>query len=98
MSVIEIFRQLMTDYNQGVLTKAPAFAITLMVTQRIVDILLLLFGLLAVLIAIFGKEFTSGEDAFGRKSDKPIPTWQGKLLFGVVGTALVFIGVTLLFR
>jgi hypothetical protein len=93
-----IFRQLMTDYNQGVLTKAPAFAITLMGTQQIVDIFLLLFGLLAVLIAIFGKEFTSGEDAFGRKNDKPIPTWQGKLLFGVVGTALVLIAVTLLFR
>jgi hypothetical protein len=53
-----MFRQLMTDYNQGVWTKAPASAVSSMGTQRVVDILLLLFGLLGILIAIFGKEFT----------------------------------------
>lgn len=59
------------------------------------DVLFLLFGLVAILIAIFGKNFTvSDSEGFGFKNDKPMPTWLGKLIAGVVGTAFVLYAVT----
>ena len=57
--------------------------------------LFLLFGLVSILIAIFGKNFTNADlEGFGFRNDKPVPRWQGRFLFAVVGAAFVFYAVT----
>lgn len=63
-----------------------------------VDVALLLFGFVGILIGIFGKNFTEADgEGFGYKSDRTVPRWQGRLLFGTVGTLLLLIGLALLF-
>lgn len=69
-------------------------AALLFASSEIVDAVLLFFGVVAVLIAIFGKNFTVADsEGHGFKSDKPMPTWLGKLIAGVVGTAFVLYAV-----
>jgi len=67
----------------------------LFASSEVVDAVLLFFGVAAILIAIFGKNFTVADsEGSGFKSDKPMPTWLGKLIAGVVGTAFVLYAVT----
>ena len=70
-------------------------ATLLFASSEFVDVVLLFFGVAAILIAIFGKNFTVADgEGSGFKSDKPMPTWLGKLIAGVVGTAFVLYAVT----
>jgi len=64
--------------------------ISLMIARSVVNVILLIFGLIAILIAIFGKNFTVADsEGFEFKSKKPMPTWLGKLIAGIVGSVFV---------
>ncbi len=59
-----------------------------------VNVILLIFGLVAIIIAIFGKKFTVADsEGFEFKSKTPMPTWLGKLIAGIVGAAFVLYGL-----
>jgi hypothetical protein len=69
-----------------VLTKNATVAISRFIDHPIVSVIFLIFGLIAILIAIFGKRFTVADgEGFEFKSKRPMPTWLGKLIAGIVG-------------
>jgi hypothetical protein len=75
--------------------RGPLYPSLLFASSPWVDVLLLFFGSVAILIAIFGKNFTVADnEGFGFKNDKPMPTWLGKLIAAIVGTAFVLYAVT----
>ncbi|HUY94238.1 MAG TPA: hypothetical protein VMU71_03025 [Terracidiphilus sp.] len=54
----------------------------------------ILAGLIALPVAIGGKIFySSNVEAGDMSGDKPVPNWSGRLLLGVVGVGLIFIGI-----
>ena len=70
-------------------------ATLLFASSEFVDVVLLFFGVVAILIAIFGENFTVADgEASGFKRHKPMPTWLGKLIAGVVRTAFVLYAAT----
>lgn len=84
-----------SGYNQAMLTKTPTAAIGLMIVSPWVSVILLIFGLVAIPIAISGKKFTVADsEGFEFKSKTPMPTWLGKLIAGIVGAAFVLYGLT----
>jgi cytochrome c biogenesis protein ResB len=61
-------------------------------------VLLIVFGCVAILGAIFGKEFfavnVNSPTAYKQKRS----TWSGRLLFALVGVFLIGIGIDLIVR
>lgn len=61
-------------------------------------IILILAGIVGIVVAIFGKEFYSGDilSFAGKKPEQRIPTWFGRSIFIVVGVFFIFGGIKLL--
>lgn len=58
------------------------------------DILAVLAGVVSILVAIVGRSFQSTDSAGGGfRSEKDLPLWLGRLLFGGVGTIFLVLGV-----
>jgi hypothetical protein len=60
------------------------------------EILLIIFGVLAVAGGIFGKDFYRADVITLAALKDKSSTWSGRLLFIVVGTGLIAIGIKLL--
>ena len=55
---------------------------------------LIIAGLTGIAVAILGKTFYSSNVEAGSNNDeKPASVWSGRLVFGVVGIGLVFVGI-----
>lgn len=63
-----------------------------------IGILLVIFGIAGILGAIFAKEFwvVDGLGLHEFKSRQKPPAWLGRLVFAVVGTALIAGGIKLM--
>lgn len=76
------------------LTRTATAAIGRLIEDPVVSVIFLVSGLVAILIAIFGKKFTVADsEGFEFKSKTPMPTWLGKLIAGIVGAWFVLYGL-----
>jgi hypothetical protein len=85
----------MKDYNQAMRIEMSTIAIGRLIENPLLSVIFLIFGVIAILIAIFGKEFkVADSEGFEFKSKRPMPTWLGKLIAGIVGCAFVLYALT----
>ncbi len=64
----------------------------------LVRIVLTMFGGVAVAVGLFGKNFSVADlDGFVFRSGKPVPIWQGRLFFLIVGFVMLAFGLKFLF-
>lgn len=54
-----------------------------------------LAGIVAILIGIFGKTFYEGDalTSASYKRERRVPTWSGKAIFIIVGSAFIALGL-----
>lgn len=85
----------MKDYNRAMRTEMSTIALGSLMENPVLSVIFLIFGVIAILIAIFGKKFTVADgEGFEFKSKKPMPTWLGKLIAAIVGCAFVLYALT----
>ncbi len=50
-------------------------------------------GVGAIAVAIFGNNFYTADIWGGGVGGKPVPKWQGRLVFGLVGAGFIVLGI-----
>ena len=56
----------------------------------------IIVGCIAIAVACFGKKFYAADVWGGSVGNKPIPKWQGRLIFLFVGILFIVCGITCL--
>jgi hypothetical protein len=62
-------------------------------TSNLEALISVLAGVGCLLMAVFCDKFYWARGLHGSLSDKQAPTWAGRLLFSVVGSALIIFGL-----
>ena len=62
-------------------------------TSNLEALVAVVSGVGALLMAVFGDKFYWARGLYGNFSDKRAPTWVGRLLFSLIGSAFIIFGL-----
>ncbi len=57
-------------------------------------ILAIVVGVIAIVLGLTIKQFYAAKGVYGVTLGRPIPRWQGRLLFLVIGGLICLVGIT----